>query len=166
MLRPEEFAVGSFPEADADKLTLMLPRRGSEETILIAGAAGGKIAVYLGQHKYNACPCGDSDAWKGLLIRGVSIELDEASVFDPGHEDPPLGSLVREGTGLGIIAKIVDSHHIDRAEPVVLVGGLPACRDRNSAGFRKWQIILGEDADKRVLASIDVTPGSSIEVNR
>ena len=166
MLRPEEFAVGSFPETDADELTLMLPRRSSEETILIAGAAGEKIAVYLGQHEYDACPCGDSDAWKGLLIPGVSIELDEASVFDPGHEDPPLGSLVREGTGLSIIAKIVDSHYINRAQPVALVGGLPQCREHVSAGFRKWQIILGEDADKRVLASIDVTPGSSIEVNR
>jgi len=118
MLRPDEFAVGSFPEAEDKGLTLILPRRSSDEPVLVTGAPGEKLAVYLGQHKFSACPCGDSDGWKGLVITGVSIELDETSLFDPDQEDAPLGALVREGTGLNIIAKIRDRHHINRAQPV------------------------------------------------
>jgi hypothetical protein len=158
MLKPAEFSTGSFPEADASQLTLMLPRRSSEEPILITHAGGEKVAVYLGQYKYNACPCGDSDAWKGLLIAGVSIEVDEASLFDPGYEDAPPGSVVREGTGLNIIAKIIDNHQINRIQPVALLGGLPPCRERTSAGFRKWRLVLGEAEEKRVLFTVDVTP--------
>lgn len=161
MLRPEEVAVGSFAEASADELTLMLGRRSDDEAILITGALGEKIAIYLRQHKYHACPCGDSVAWKGLLVPGVSIELDETSLFDAGHEVAPLGSVVREGTGLQIMAKIKDGHYLDREQPVTLVNRLRQCRDRTSAGFRKWQIVLGEGEQKRVLLAIDVTPASS-----
>jgi hypothetical protein len=153
-LSPAEFSVGSFPEAEG--LTLILPRNKHDEPILITQAGPEKVAIYLGKHKYDACPCGDSDGWKGLLVAGVSIEVDEASVFDPDYEDPPLGAVVREGASLDIIAKIVDSHHIRRAHPVAVVTGLPPCRERASAGFRKWRIVKGEGRDKRELFPVSL----------
>jgi hypothetical protein len=127
---------------------------------LITRASGEKIAVYLGQHKFSACPCGDSEAWKGLLLAGVSIEVDETSLFDPDYENAPFGSLVRGGTSLSIIAKMLDNHHINRPQPVALVGGLAPCPERYSAGFRKWQIVLGEAEEKRVVFPVDVTRSS------
>jgi len=154
MLSPHEISVGGFPEAEG--LTLMLPRNKHDEPILISAASGEKVAVYLGSHKYSACPCGDSDGWKGLLIADVSIEVDEASVFDPDYEDAPLGALVREGPGLNIIAKLPDNHMINRAQPVALVAGLPACRERVSAGFRKWRVVKGEGQDKRELFAVSL----------
>lgn len=157
MLRAEECVVGSFPEADTDRLTLLLPRRSSEEMILITGAAGEKIAIFLGEHKYHAFACGDSEAWKGLLIAGVRVELDETSLFTPGYEAPP-GAVVREGTGFSITAKMRDSHGFDRSQPIALGAGLAACRERESAGFHKWQIVLGEGPAKQVLMTVDVSP--------
>ena len=155
MLSPSDFSVGSFPEAEG--LTLMLPRTQHEEPILIADASGVKVAIYLGKHKYDACPCGDSHGWNGLLIADVSIELDETSLFDPGRDDAPLGALVREGVSLNMIAKIIDNHHIQRAQPITIIAGLPPCRERESAGFTKWQIVLGEGEEKKVLFRVDVT---------
>ncbi|HWT31305.1 MAG TPA: hypothetical protein VN240_09810 [Propylenella sp.] len=139
----------------------MLPRTRHEEPILITDAAGEKIAVYLGQHKYSACVCGDSDGWKGLLVSGVSIELDEASLFDPDCDDAPLGAVVREGTSLNIIAKIRDNYGFDRPQRVGLVAGLPACRDRTSAGFRTWQVVLGEGEDKQVLFRVEIATAAA-----
>jgi hypothetical protein len=155
MLAPADFSVGSFPEAEG--LTLILPRTKYDEPILIADASGEKVAIYLGKHKYDACPCGDSHGWNGLLIPGVSIELDETSLFDPNHDDALLGMVVREGTGLNIIAKIIDNHHIQRAQPITIVADLPPCRERQSAGFTKWQIVLGVGEEKKVLFRVDAT---------
>jgi hypothetical protein len=155
MLSPADFTVGSFPEAEG--LTLMLPRTKHEEPILITSASCEKVAIYLGQHKYDAHPCGDHDGWKGLVIRGVAIEVDEASLFDPDYEDAPLGAVVRQGSGLNIIAKSIDNHHIRRAQPVALMVDLPACRERVAAGFRKWQVVLGDGEDKQVLFAVEAS---------
>ncbi|MEA2999556.1 MAG: hypothetical protein QOK17_1389 [Sphingomonadales bacterium] len=162
MLRGAEFTVGSFPEADANGLTMMLPRRSSDEPILITFAGGEKVAVYLGQHKYNACPCGDSEARKGLLIAGVEIEVDEGSLFDPEYEDAPPGSVVRADAGLSIVARMADNHNLTRLQPVALVSGLSPCRERSSAGFRKWQVVLGDAEEKRVLFAVDLTTNSQM----
>lgn len=156
LLRPDEIAVGSFPEAEG--LTLMLPREHSDELILISSAAGEKMAVYLGQHKYFACPCGDSRNWKGILVPGVAIELDLDSAFDPGRDWGPLGSVVREGAALDVVVEAVDSHNIKQRQHVGLLRDLPPSREGYSAGFKRWQIVLGSGSQKRVLVSIDATP--------
>jgi hypothetical protein len=155
MLSPEQFSLGSFVEAEP--LTLMLPRSDRDEAILITQAGSEKVAVYLGAHRYNACPCGDSDAWKGLLIANVSVEVDHASIFDAGREYAQPGSLVRQGTSLDVIAKMVDSYHIDRDQPVTLVSGLPAAHEHSAAGFRKWRLAIGEGYDKKELFSVDIS---------
>jgi hypothetical protein len=72
------------------------------------------------------------------------------------RDDAPLGALIREGVGLNIIAKIMDNHHIQRAQPITILAGLPACREREAAGFTKWRIVRGTGEDKQVLFDVDV----------
>lgn len=155
MLRPDEIAIGSFPQAEG--LTLMLPREESDEPILISSVTEEKTAIYLGRHKYFACPCGDSTSWKGILVPGISIELDLTSTFDPGREWGPLGSLIREAETLDIVAEAVDNHSIKRRQHVGLLDGLPQSHPGYSAGFNRWQIVLGSGDAKRVLLSIDAS---------
>jgi hypothetical protein len=164
MLRPDEIAVGSFPEAEG--LTLMLPRDERDEPILISAVGGEKMAIYLGRHKYNACPCGDSTNWRGILVAGVSIELDLTSSFDAERDFGPLGSLIRGGTGLDIVTEAKDDHYITRRQHVGLLNNLPPSREGYSAGFTRWQIALGEGDTKRVLLAVDAAPPrSTVDVN-
>jgi hypothetical protein len=160
MLKPEDFVAGSFPEA-AEDLTLILPRRAAEHRILITGATGDKIAVYLDRPGYEATPCGDSRSRKGLVVPNVRIQVDETSLFDPDDDDAPFGALVREGRTLSVISRTTDGYHPSHAEAVCLVNDLPPCADRVSVGFRRWSILLGEGEACRTLATVEAAPSSS-----
>ncbi|MEA3043133.1 MAG: hypothetical protein QOH47_971 [Sphingomonadales bacterium] len=158
MVYPREICVGSLSHAPAAGLTLLLPRTKYEETMLVAGVETRKIAVFLGaQFRLEAFECSTNDALKGMLIPGVSIELDDESRFNPADGDSPtLGCLIREGVVLSIFATVKDGPHgFKRAQRVALISGLPACAEREAVAFRKWRIVIGEDEDKRELLAMD-----------
>lgn len=95
MLRPEEFAVGSFPETGDDELTLMLPRRRHEEAILITGAAGEKIAVYLGQHNMMrapaAIPMSGRACWFPVCRSSWTRRASSTLIVKTPHSEPWFG---------------------------------------------------------------------------
>lgn len=143
MLAAHEFTVGTL--SDAGPLSLILPRNKYEATVLIGKFKDVPAAVFLeNQYAYHFFECADNTSWSGVIIPNVRVEVDETSVSDSG----PLGSLIRKSTTLSIRAK--RDGGFDDGATVVLHDGLADAGDQR-AGFARWQIVIGEGVDKRVL---------------
>src|SRR5262245_969359 len=104
MLSPHEFTVGTL--AEAEPLSLMLPRTKYERTVLIGTSENGPAAVVLeGGHRFRSFECRNATNWTGLLIPNVRVEVDETSLLDPGGYDAPFGAVVRSDTRLLVYAQ-------------------------------------------------------------
>ncbi len=157
MLTPSEFSVGAI--ADAEALTLLLPRAKGDEPMLVTTAGPQPVAIFLGENcTFEGFECGTADNWRGLLVPNVQIEIEEASVFDAQREYASYGALVRQGSNLSLAARLQDEHRIHRQHLIPLVTGLATCRGELSAGFRRWRIVLGDGENKRTLREFSVEP--------
>lgn len=152
MISPQEFTVGSI--GSAAPLSLILPRNQYEETVLVGHIGGEPAAVFLtGQHRFQFFCCAGNDNWTGIVIPGVRIEVDETRISDMGS-GTPLGCAVRSDTRLTVRAKSERSYSSTTA--VTLHDELSSAGD-HSAGFMRWQVVLGTGDEKRVLTEIDLT---------
>lgn len=153
MLSPEEFTVGSL--GDAEPRSLMLQRRRPEEAILIGRLEQHRVAVLLsGQQPFIAFPSDGNHNWKGLIIPEIRIEVDPTSLFDPDRHDAPPGSVIRTDNRLVLRARPEQGGYGEIL--VTLHGELPAGAAL-TAGFTKWQVVIGEGPTKRVLWSTENT---------
>ena len=156
MLAPNEFTIGTL--ADAEPLALMVTSSRSNETFLIGGDGEQRNAVFLdGDHRFSSFECSTANNWRGMLISGVSLEVDEKSLVDQNRSDVPLGALIREAGVLGILASVQHSHGFKHNAQVRLVDGLPSHGGDQQLTFAKWQVVIGTGVDKRLLRTIDVT---------
>lgn len=154
MLAASEFSVGTIGEAAP--LTLILPRREYEPIALIGCAAGDESpAVFFldDRNMFKWFKCAENQHWSGIQIPGVQIEVDETSVFDPDHNWPKPGCVVRQSTQLVAVAESSSFYSSRGTEAVVLVEDLAPSSQR--AAFSRWQISLGRDALKRILHIVD-----------
>jgi hypothetical protein len=151
MLSANEFTVGTL--ADAEPLSLMLPRTEHEATILIGRTDNGPAAVFIGgQHNFHCFQCSDTTNWRGLLIPNVRIEVDETSLFDPQNLSAQPGTVVRTDTRLVVLAKA--DHSYGMHSKINLEAALPPTHDL-SAAFSKWHIVIGQGQYRRVLRAIN-----------
>jgi hypothetical protein len=150
MLSPAEFFVGSL--GDASGLTLVLPRGKYDCTAIVSQAGGTAMVVFLeGQFRFSCFDCTGNDAWKGVLIPNVRLEVDETSAEEDGG---PLGALVRRDTRLVIRTK---SEHGVGAGVTPLLTNLTPGHQGMVAAFTRWCIVIGEGVDKRELKTVDVS---------
>ncbi|WP_146107672.1 hypothetical protein [Porphyrobacter sp. HT-58-2] len=149
------------PISAAGQITLVLPRSRYEHRCLIVMSGGKPFAVCLDELDqlgyFRAFECEENDAWKGLHIPGVQIELDETSLHDAEAFHTPLGSMVRSEDQLAIRVNLEGPRHVSSA-PLVILDGLPPCAPHLTACFLKWQIVLGRGDDRQVLWTADLTP--------
>lgn len=151
MLSPEEFSVGDFKKAKPG--SLVLPRTKYEALALICEGDGEPIAVFLaGNHAFQSFPSGEADNWNGVVVPDVRVEIDETSLYDPDQNGHALGILVREETKLVVRSKA--EHSFGRSVPVVIQSGLPDCK--GSAAFTRWQVVIGQGDEKRILHRVDL----------
>ena len=159
MLNPAEFFVA--PVSAAKEMTLVLPRTEYEHRCLIVAGDEKPIAICLDElhqlGRFLAFECGENESWKGLHIPGVRIELDESSLHDAEGRWAPRGSMVRVEDKLSLWVEF-EGNHQTRSRTVAIYGKLHPCAPHMSACFLKWQIVLGEGEEKRVLATVDATP--------
>lgn len=147
MLSASEFTTGSIGQAKP--LALSLPRRASEETFLIGGTNERPVAIFLsGIHRFHAFNAADNNSWFGLLIPGVRIEVDEASVFD-SRDASAGGAVIRLENRLVVRARG------SGGELVMLEDALPPTLE-GSVGFHHWQVVLGGGAERRVLYDVSM----------
>lgn len=155
MLDAHEFTVGTLAEAAPG--TLVLPRTQYEATFLVGQRGDQAMAMFLdGDHIFGSFPSGESENWRGLLIPGVELLVDPASLFDPDEGRVPLGSIVRGGTYLAMVAKSGDRFGFRDSIRINLLDDLPASPSELKAGFLHWQLVLGTDAQRRMLFEMDL----------
>ena len=161
MINPAEcFAA---PVGAAKRLTLVLPRTEYEYRSLIVTTGERPVLFCLDDYpnlgRFLAFECQANESWKGLHIPDVRIELDETSLHDADRTFVPLGAMVRFEDKLILRANF--EGHAPPANGSVILSGLPACTTDQRAYFLKWQIVLGEGSETRVLAKVNVTPNAS-----
>lgn len=155
MLSVEEFTSGAL--SDAKPLALMLSRTTPDQLILVGGTDEKRAAVFVGkQHRFAYFTYDVNHRYSGLIIKHITIELDECAIFDPNAHDGPLGSLVRQHTALSIYA--TTDPNSGRLHYVPLIEGLEPVSQDYQVGFLRWQIVIGSGAQKRILQTIDVRP--------
>lgn len=159
MLKPSECFPGYVE--NAEPLTLILPRTSYEEKALTFTADSKKFALFLSGGADQVFRFmernGDHD-WRGLLVPNVEIELDETSLFDVDGHYPPLGSLVRHGDKLSVQTIALGNRFSPYGGQFPIMSELPSISPTEKACFTKWQIVLGEGQEKRVLHSVNATP--------
>lgn len=146
---------GDFHVATASSctpLSLLLPINHLDEPLLIGTSQSGKSAcLMLGRHhQYSWFESEGADAWFGLAYPSVRIEMDETSVFSPDYTQAAVGNLIRKGTSLAVCAK---SREFRGQDFVILEDNLPSTGEI-SVGFTRWQVVLGQGLEKRVLFKI------------
>ena len=152
MLKPHEFSVGALDEAV--RLTLVLPRKKYEELMLVSVNADQKHAIFLsGTYRFRTFECSRNTDWKGLLVSGVNIEVDETSLFDPAEESAVNGAIIRSGASVSIRA-MPEQMTVPRSILIPLQEGLPPLQSGMSVGFRRWTINLGAGRDRRELLKV------------
>lgn len=153
MLAPEEFGVCSLSQAVP--FSLMIPRTKYEATFLIGGSADEPLAVSLDdQNQYRSFECKGNESWSGLLVLGVSIEVDETSVFDPRQSFAKPGAIVRHEQCLAISS--INERAAFRPALVPIRTGLKSVPSEHQAAFLHWKIVLGQGSEKRTLFVIDL----------
>lgn len=161
MLKPSELYAGTV--VDAQPMTLVLPRDQYEFRALVFEMNNIKLGLLLSgrgdggfDSTYHIVNCRNENDWNGVLIPGVEIELDPSSLTNAGGHYPPKGSLIREKDVLAVQTAYLDSQ-LAHQRPLPIVSGLPVCAINQRACFTKWQIVLGQGLEKRVLHTVDVT---------
>lgn len=162
MIEPSEcFAA---PISLATGMTLVLPRADYEHRCLIVMSEGKPVAICLDElhqvgHFY-AIQCEGNDSWNGLHLPGVRIELDETSLVEAQGRYVPKGAMIRVDDKLAIRVRL-EGPYSATISSIAIADGLPHCAPHQSACFLKWQIVLGEGEEKRVLAALDATTAVS-----
>ncbi|HAW49309.1 MAG TPA: hypothetical protein DCX34_19090 [Roseovarius sp.] len=152
MLSPSEFFVGNI--GSAEPLCLMLPTSNHDETFLVGQTDGIATAVFLsGRFKSHCFECEGNDRWHGLIIPDVRIEVDETSLIDTDRNDAPSLCVVRTDAKLVIIAHSKNSFR--PSTWVLLHDNLPSTGEFR-ATFSRWQVVISEGQDKRVVWSTTV----------
>lgn len=157
MLKPSEFNVGNM--ANTTGLVLSLRRASYEYDALVFNQNEQRLAFVLSDRNGALHRIFELDGLSellGVLIPNVSIELDETSLHDVNGYHPPAGSLVRKGTLLAVQSGYIGGRTLGYGGLFTLLSDLPQCEINQSACFLKWQIVLGEGEDKRVLKKVEV----------
>jgi hypothetical protein len=151
MLAANEFTVGSV--VDAVPLSLVLPRYEYESIALVGRRESTPMVTSLSaKDEFLSFEASGAHNWTGIIVPNVRIEVDETSVIDPRVDDRLLGIIIRLDTQLVIRAKpeyfysgptLVTLH-----DGLIPTGGRP---EGDQAGFSRWQIVVGQGTDKRVL---------------
>lgn len=149
MLSPSEFIVGNV--RIAKPLSLVFPTETNDETLLVGKVDGAAVAVFLsGRFKSLYFNSGENDNWSGLILPNVRVEVDETSLLDADRFDVSSLAVVRTDTRLAILAK--REHSLGSRTLVTLHDNLaPVGAFR--ATFARWQIVVGEGKNKRVVWS-------------
>lgn len=157
MLKPAECFVASLGKAEP--MSFVIPTASFAHRALVFEADDRKLALFVDgpeDFRFHFLLC--EDRWSGLHIPGVSIELDPASIFDTNGQWAPLGSLTRHGENLVVQSRFLDGRAGPFGTSLEMMTGLPVGETHSKACFLRWQIVLGEGDEKRVLHTVNASP--------
>lgn len=150
-LRASEFAVG--PLGCCAPGSLLLPRTAHELPYLIGASPDGPMALCLsGQFRFQAFVTEGNTGWSGLIVPGVRVEVDPSSSPGLYRRGASMGCARRQGKTLSVVGR---SDHTGRSATVIVDDELANLGDE-TATFERWQVVLGDGLDRRVLWTVDV----------
>lgn len=154
MLSPHEISAGTL--GDASPIALMLPRTKYEYAFLIGTLEDEPFAVCLSESgRFRGFTSSGNRAHSGLIVPNVSLEIDEATAFDPVRAYAPDGAIIRHEERLSLACSS-ESGFSRGTTLVTLLTGLP--RSAAQVGFTRWSVTVGEGLGKRSLLHVDSTP--------
>ncbi len=160
MIEASECFVAPVSMAAEGAMTLVLPRSVYERQCLVIMRDGKPTIICLdedaGAGAFFSFQSDEDDNWQGVHIPNVRIELDVSGLCDAQNQSIPVGTMVRTEDKLTL--RVKKEGNYQALGSVTLLEGLPNCAPRQNAYFLKWQIVLGEGSEKRVLHMVDVTP--------
>ena len=154
MLNPDECFADSLDMAEP--LSLLLPTTNYNHRALIVSSDHEKFAVFIDgppDFRFRFMEC--DNRWVGVHVPNVRIELDPSSIVFIDSQWPPLGSLTRHGGNLILQSSRLDNRMTGFGAALVIMSGLPEGDNHEKACFSRWQVVIGQGIEKRVLHSID-----------
>jgi hypothetical protein len=135
MLRPEQFSVGDLAAVADNSMTLVLPRTDYEHAAIFGDAFDQRYGILLdGDLPFQAYPVKPDEPWRGILIPGARIEVNEKTPYNPTHH-LEVGSIIREADRLNVAAVSGPHPHIARPVMITLLNDLPQCEHHERAGL-------------------------------
>jgi hypothetical protein len=156
MLRPEDFLVATLK--DSTGISLFLARHSYERSALVVRSSDHFVAVCLDKDPssaFRSFECSGNDAWSGLLVPNISIEVDATKLCEPNVIEIPVGALIRHDDKLSIVTRHACGFGVPNIVPLYF--GLQVSAPGLSAGFYKWTVGLGSGQDRRVLLDVDLS---------
>jgi hypothetical protein len=153
---PNEIWVGAI--SSLSEVALVLPRSSYEDTLLVTKEGDSCWATFLNPSSYQYHSfeiLGDESDRKGLIVPDIKIELDQSSICDNSNNFK-MGSMIRESDKLSIVTRSSRPYGSSYGRRIQILNNLKNCDERESAGYKKWRVILGEGERKRVLWDVDL----------
>lgn len=150
MLALSEFFPGTI--ADAPVGSLILARSANERSGIIAVYDDEPFFVILSDEgRFRGFPSGQNASNKGVIVPGVTVEVDETCLGEYDPWETARGAIVCKGGVAGIRAEMVGA----RSHGIVLAMLGSFAASPVEAAFTRWQVTLGIGQEKRVLMKID-----------
>ncbi|QZD86121.1 hypothetical protein [Qipengyuania psychrotolerans] len=133
-------------------LAIVIPSGKYDQTFLVADADPTVAILLDGPHAFNAFQSSLAENWKGAVVEGVDIYVDQSSIYSVSSDGVKLGSIVISGDQPNLVANIKEG-------PWTSVELVPLRRSHNSTagahsekvGFTSWQAILQDGNEKIVV---------------
>lgn len=136
VVRPTTLAGITTPAA-------VIPVEDYGEPFVVVGKGADATACFIGEnHTFETMPAVDNQNWKGLAIEGLQVEVDMNSAYSLEAKHPMIGSIVRSGTKLLLVAKARDGHGFQEVRRFPVQDDLPEGADGVSIAFRRWRLVL------------------------
>lgn len=150
MLALSEFFPGTI--ADAHVGSLILARSANERSGLIAVQDGEPFFVIMSEEgRFRGFPSGQNASNKGVIVPGVTVEVDETSLTEYDSWDTARGAIVCTDGVAVIRAEMMGPR--SRGIVLAMLGSVAA--SPVEAAFTRWQVTLGTGQEKRMLMKID-----------
>lgn len=108
--------------------------------MLVAGGADPSAIFLEGKWKGECFSLMTAEDWQGMVVAGVSIEVDPSSAYAPDDGEKEPLTVIRRGDGVGVMAILKSAHPFTQKVMVQLDGEASGSGAR--LGFRRWRIGL------------------------
>lgn len=135
---------------DIQTPAIVLPVGKYGEPFFVVGKGEEAVAAFIGEaHTFETMPALDNTHWRGLAIEGLEIEVDPTSAYSLEESVRIIGSVVREGSGLALIARAQGPHGFKETFSFPIHDDLQQGAKEMRVGFARWKAVL-RDGDRIV----------------
>lgn len=140
--------------AEVEHLSLVHSRRGD---FIVTGGDESFFVLLGDRGDWFAYPAAGNDSWSGTTVGPCDIEVDVESATPEEDRDPLLGSIVRRGNRLLLIA-LPGAQSYNGPFPIRLARKLSGPAQPLGVWFARWRLVLWDGDRREILREFDVSP--------